>query len=215
MSLAALIVSARTLAKDTSTSNFSRETPNGANDGSNKHFTLGYRNVIVANVFVTINTSYRSQSGYTFDDTASGISSAALLTFTAAPASGASPFLVDYNYYWFTDAEYTEFLNDSAMKLGQTDPTLVASNMVDILLQYCLGYFWQARATQYAHRYASSGGQVGQSVQDVTKAFKALADAAFKLADGMRDMFYKRQGQREAPATATVNYGIDPMTPVR
>lgn len=215
MSLASLILSARILAKDESTSNFSRETPQGANDGTNTHFTLGFRNIIIANVFLTVNTSYRQQTGYTFDDAASGISPAGLITISPAPANAANPFLIDYNYYWFTDAEFTEFLNDAAQKLGQTDPTKVAVNLVDILLQYCLGYFWQARATQYAHRYASSGGQVGQSVQDVTKAFKALADDAFALADKWRTAFYQRQGQREAPATATTNFAIDPMTPVR
>jgi hypothetical protein len=210
MTIADLILRARILANDTATANFQREVPTGRIDGTNTHFQLQNKNPIPASMYLTVNTSYRQASGFTVSDATAG-----LIEITVAPAASANPFWMDYNFYWFSDGDYTEFLNDSALKLSAPTPVTVDPGLIDALLQYSLGYFWQRRATQYAHKYASSGGTVGQSVEKVTEAFRELSNQAFAKGDSFRDAFYKRQGQREAPASAVANYNIDPYTPIR
>lgn len=212
MTLAALITSTRTLAADTTTANLIRgETPGGLNDGTNTKFRTMQRNIVAASIFFTINSTYRSQTGLTIDDAGNG-----LFTISPAPAANGNPWYIDYNFQWFTDADYTEFLNDAARDLlGVSDPTTIATALVAALLQYALGYFYQRRATYYADKYSSSGGQAGQSVDVVTKNFQTLSKGAFDRATTMRDDYYKRLGQRNAPASATTSYGIDPITPPR
>lgn len=212
-SLAALTTSVRTLANDTLVSNLIRnETPAGTNDGANTKFRTQQRNIVAASLYYTINATYRSQVGLTIDDAAQG-----LFTISPAPAAAtAGVWYIDYYFNWFIDTDYTEFLNDSARDLlGISDPTLVADSLIAALLQYALGYFYQRRASYYADKYASSGGQVGQTVDVVTKNFQNLANAAFKQAQTLRDQFYTRLGQSKAPASAIANYAIDPITPSR
>lgn len=222
MTLAALIVSLRSLASDTTDSNVIFGEKIGDTqfvvDGTNKVFRL--RNVPVvgtvataASVYLTRpGTSYRIQTGFTMTDMANGI-----LTFTAAPTANENIY-ADYNYYFFSDAKYTEFLNEAASNILQDatdDPTTVEAGLIPAMLQYALAYFFKARASQYQNRYSSSGGEAGQSVESVAKGFTMLATAAEKRADTMREDFYKRQGQREAPSAAVTNYRIDPITPIR
>lgn len=210
--LATLITSLRTLSNDTTTSNLIRkETPDGANDGVNTKFRTAQRNIVAASVFYTFNTTYRSQTGLTLDDPANG-----LFTIAGPLAAAGNPFFIDYNFQWFTDADDTEFLNDAARDLlGVSDPTTVIDALVAALLQYALGYFYQRRATFYADKYSSSGGQAGQAVDVVTKNFQSLAKDSFKRAQDMRDQYYTRLGSSKAPASATVGYAIDPITPPR
>jgi hypothetical protein len=210
MTIADLIIRARILSNDTAVANFSRETPTGRNDGTNKYFQTQNKNVIAASAFLTVNTSYRAITGFTWTDATQG-----LLNIDPAPTANANPFWIDYNFYWFQDTDYTEFINDAGLKLSVLDPTTVNPGLVDALLQYALGYFWQRRATQYAHKYASTGGTVGQSVEKVTEAFRELSDQAFKKGDDFRLAFYQRQGQREAPASTSTNVNVDPYTPIR
>jgi hypothetical protein len=212
VSLATLITSPRTLAADTTTSNLVRaETPFGPNDGANTKFRTMQRNIVTASLYFTANTTYRSQTGVTIDDASNG-----LFTISSAPAANANPWYIDYNFQWFTDTDYTEFLNDAARDLlAISDPTKVADALVAAMLQYGLGYFYQRRATYFADKYSSSGGQAGQSVDVVTSNFQKLAKAAFDRAQAMRDQYYTRLGSSKAPASATTSYGIDPITPPR
>jgi len=211
MALADIITSLRTLANDTPTANSIRqETPLGALDGSNKYFRLQNYPVVAGSVLMTTSASFRSATGFTVD-LVNGI-----ITYTAAPAANAKPFEADYNYYWFSDTDHTEFLNRGAETLGfGVDPTTVPVGLISSMLHYALHHFWERRAAQYAHRYASSGGAVGHSVDVVTKAFKALSDKALADAVSFRDDFYKKQGRRANPSSGVTSYGIDPYTPIR
>jgi len=190
------------------------ETPKGVNDGTNTRFRLQNPILIATNkIWWSSTSTYRSQTGITIDDANIGA-----ITISPAPAQGTTnaPFYLDYYFYWFTDTDYTEFLNDAARDLlAVSDPTTVADALIAALLEYALGYFYQARASQYLHRYSSSGGQAGQSVQSVAQGFFKAADSAFLKAKGIRDDYYKRQGQREAPSSGILNYGISPITPPR
>ncbi len=213
-----LLTQLRTLARDLPTSNRSvGETPKGVADGSNTKFSL--QNPILFSVSTTpqiwwsTNGTYRSQTGITIVDAAMGI-----ITISPAPAAGTqnAPFRVDYYFYWFLDADHTEFLNDASRDLiGSGDPTKVIDGLISALLQYALGHFYQARATQYANRYSSSGGSAGQSVDKITDAFQKLAESAFKKAKEMRDDYYKDLGQRESAASTIISYPIPPVTPPR
>lgn len=213
--LATLITQLRTLARDTPTSNKSAaETPKGLNDGTNTHFKLQNGNLVGASsIWWSTNGSYRLQTGITVNDATFGY-----ITISPAPAVGNqnSPFVVDYYFYHFIDADYTEFLNDASRDLvGNGDPTLVIDGLLSALLQYGLNKFYLARATQYATKYSSSGGQAGQSVDVVTKNFTTLAKMAMDNGNALRDSYYKDLGQREKAASTSVAFRIDPITPPR
>jgi hypothetical protein len=204
-----LIDQLRILSSDTDKSNaIYGETPSGKADGTNTHYKLQNKNIVVASVFISYGTTYRTQLGFLLDH-GDGI-----ITFSSAPISG-TVLNVDYNFQWFTDEEMSEFLNTAGLHIGSSDITMVEDGLVASLLQYALGYYWLRRASQYAHRYSSSSMGISTQADVVTQNFRKLSELAFKQADSFREMFYKRQGQREAPASGTVSYGIDPYTPRR
>jgi len=205
-----LVLRLRILANDTATSNLiTGETPVGTRNGSNLHFRLQYQNIVSGSVYMTIDNTFRTQSGFSVD-TANG-----LLLFGSAPLSTVSTFAADYNFQWFTDTDYTEFLTEASYQLSVTDAADVPTGLTMSLMQFALYYFWLRRATQYAHRYSSTGGQAGESVDVVTSNFRKLAADAMKAALQMRLDYYERQGEREAPSSATWSFGIDPYTPIR
>lgn len=213
-SLSTLITQLRTLCRDLPTSNKSAyETPKGVCDGANTHFRLQNPILISGSIWYSIGSTFHSTTGVSIVDANLG-----LITISPAP-SGATqnaPFIVDYFFNWFADADYTEYLNDAARDVAGTgDPTAISDGLISALLQFGLGHFYQARATQYASRYSSSGGQAGQSVQSVTKGFQDLSRAAFDRGKELRDAFHERLGQREAPAAATTAFAVDPVTPKR
>jgi hypothetical protein len=217
--LAALVLELRILAKDKDDSNYIldeelKAVGGGGANGSKTKFRLQRQNIVgtsttVHSVYLSQNSTIRTQSGFTVDLT-NGI-----LTMSAAPAAADSPLSVDYNFYWFPDASYNEFLTDAGRALKFTDVTTTPDGLLPALLNYGLYYFYIARATEYAHKYASSGGQAGQSVETVTGNFRALAKLAKADAEKFRDDYYKGAGARQAPASHFINYGIDPGSPRR
>jgi len=227
MPIADIITSLRTLSQDGPADKvvFGENLGNNPTmpvDGTNKKFRLGGPAktipVVAASVYITIvgtGAVFRTQTGFTLDDATNG-----LISFTVAPNPGAGQgngVYADYNYQWFTDAKYTEFLNESAQQTlaGVADPTAIVEGLKEVMLQYALAHFWMSRASQYAERYSSSGGEAGQSIESVAKAYITMADNANKRADKLKLDFYKRQGQREAPAVSLPHFSIDPITPVR
>jgi hypothetical protein len=213
-----LINKLRIVAHDTPSSNLkTTETPvgnttNGKPDGVGTKFRLQHQNIVTGSVFVTMGplaADYRLASGFTLD-AGNGI-----LSFATAPASGLDPFFVDYNWQWFTDAEHKEFLDEAAANLSAKDPTLVVAGLIPALMQFALSAYYNRLASRYAPLYSSTGGQTGHQIDVVTKSFENLAKDAFNRAVQFRDDYYKRQGQREAPASQAENYNIDPYTPIR
>ena len=207
---AANVLRLRKLANDTAASNLaSQEVPKGTKDGANVNFRVQNQNVVVGSVYVTLAGDVRSQVGFTVD------APNGLLAFAIAPPQDTEPFEADYNWQWFTDAEYTEFLDQGAEVLGVAKGSDVTEGLIPAQMQFALYYYYMRRAVQYAHRYAASGGIVGQQVDVVTKNFRDLGKCAWDAGSSLRDMFYKRQGQREAPASTAFNYNFDPFTPRR
>lgn len=222
MSLATLLVTLRTLAQDSTTAKpiFGEDVgadPATPANGSNTHFRLKSVPVVSASVYITVvGTSYRTQSGFTVDLTTG------IITFSVAPANGAQV-LADYNYYWFSDTQLTEFLNTAAENLNlaqnPVDPTTVPTGLVPAMMQYALANVWKARASIYAERYSSSGGEAGQSVESVAKAYTELAKGSEKRGDTLRDAYYQSQGQQLKAAYSNPRTypapGFDPITPRR
>lgn len=144
-----------------------------------------------------------------------------IITFVSAPNPGnATPtagVYVDYGYLWFSDADYQEFLSQAAQMTlaGVVDATAIQEGLVEAMLQYGVGYFWKARASQYADRYESNGGDASEKVQTVTQAFLALAKEAQARGDYLKKDFYQRQGQRDLPSSQDANVNFDPITPIR
>lgn len=210
MALSDIITALRILAQDTPTANLIRqEVPQGAVDGVNTKYRIEHYPVVSGSVYMTVGTSFRGQTGFTVD-LVNGI-----IAYTVAPTAGSKPFECDYNYNWFTDTDHTQFLLSAAQSLGFAAAVDVPTGLNPAMLHYALHHFWERRASAYANKYSSSGGQAGHSVEVVTKAYKALSDTAMKDADKMRDDFYKKQGRRENPASGVVSYKIDPFTPRR
>ena len=158
----------------------------------------------------------RSQAIFTIVDPINGI-----INFTDAPNPGsatpAAGVYVAYNYEWFTDSDYAQFLYQAAQMTlaGTIDPTTIVNGLSDAMVQYAIAQFWLARASQYAERYASSAGGVTEQVQAVAQIYLNLAKAANTRADFLKLDFYKRQGQREAPASADITHRWDKISPIR
>ena len=209
MDTAAAILKVRTSLGDTATGKLQRNENLLKPDGVNKIFLLANFPVVDASVFVTQDASVRSQAGFTVDD-ANGI-----VTFTVAPLATLTTFRADYNYYFATDTEYTEFVAQALSYLGMADISAVPQGLESAMVEYAKYAYYTKRATDYATRYDSSGGIAGYQVSSVTKNFLALAKAAFAMAADVRDDYYKRKGKRNAPASGSFNYGIDPYTPIR
>ena len=207
--IAAAIVRVRASLGDSAASKLQRFENLFKPDGVYRIFFLANFNVVAGTVYVTQDASVRSQTGFTVD-TANGI-----LTFTVAPLSTLTKFYADYNYYFATDAEYTEFVNQALSYLGIADITGVPQGLEAALIEYAKYAYYQKRATEYANRYNSSGGVAGHQVESVTKNYLALGKSAFTMASDLRDDFYKRKGKRNAPASGSFNYSIDPWTPTR
>lgn len=238
MTLASLITSLRLLANDDNTNpktiwdeNLGSD-PTTPVDGSNVNFRLKSVPLIdiaqagVADAVYTwitiVGTGavYRTRLHTVFKviDPTNGI-----IQFITAPnpgsAQGAGVYAT-YQYYWFSDAKYTEFLNEASSDLqlnAAVDPTTVQVGLVPPMLQYALARFFKARASQYMERYSSSGGEAGQSVESVAKGYLQAASQAEKRGDTLRDSFYKKQGQQLTPAFQTIGTAprIDPITPIR
>lgn len=208
-----LIDRMRTLANDTDISNEIRqETMKPKPDGSRTKFFINNTPVVAGSVYVTAGSgdiNFRKQSGFSVDLTTG------IITFLVAPTLNVSPFEADYNFNWFSDTEYASFLTQAAYQVSASDPDDVIDGLQPALFQFALYYYWMARATQFAHRYASTGGMASQNVDEVTKNFAKLAEMAKKAGEEFRQQYYEKLGQRAQPATSVVNYGIDPYTPIR
>ena len=199
----ALVAKLRILANDTATSNpHLGETPLGLRDGSNKTFRLAFQNPASSAIFMTYGATIRSASGFSILDAATGY-----LTVNPAPdANITQPFYFDYFSQLYADADYQTMLDEATEWLGGVAGTDQPEGLYPAQIRYALASFYNRRASDKAKEYASSGGGIGAQPQTPAQAFTALAKAALAAAITLRDDYYKRQGQRNAPASGTVHY---------
>ena len=207
--IAAAIVKVRTSLGDSAAGKLQRGENLPKADGSTTIFFLQNFNIVPGSVFVTQDTSVRSQAGFTEDDI-NGI-----ITFAVAPVATLTTFRADYNYYVATDAEYTEFINDALSMLGLDDVAAVPVGLESALVKLAQYGFFTKRATDYATRYNSNAGGAMFAVESVCANFTKLATANFNQGTQMRDDYYKRQGRRAAPASGSIAYDPPDYTPER
>ena len=217
LSLANLILAARRTVNDTGTGRSSLVTDEqmGGINGSSKRFSTLYNPIVAGTFEVRLNGAVKATPGDYSVDLVTG-----LLTMVVAPVVGPPMDILEvtYRFQWFADAEYEEFLSDSATNAGfpptgttmNARATSVAANYPDDRLDALLAYvgyrFNMRRADEFAHRFASSSAGTSVNVDVVTKNFRDMATKFLEDADSMRDNFYKRRGAREAPAAGVASF---------
>ena len=192
-------------------------------NGSNVTFRLKSIPVVAAppfssptwSVYITTNVSGtitpRNQTGFTLSDPFNGI-----VTFGSAPLSG-TLITADYNYLWFPDASYNEWLVEAAQQTlaGVTDPASIVEGLVEPMLQYALSHFAMARASFFGEQIRASGGDQSQDAQSKADFYRNMAKDAYNKAVALQALYYQRQGQRYAPAYGDIQHNWDPITPIR
>ena len=189
-------------------------------DGSNVTFKLQNVPLVPGSLALTIRGTgavVRQKAGISITDEAHGI-----FDLVAAPNPGTGQddgAWVDYNWFWMADDKYREFITQAAENLqgaAAPNPASVISGLVPAMMQYALALAWRARASLYAEKYSSSGGEAGQSVQSVAEQYRKMAQDADKRGDTLRDDFYKKQGARNSVASNGPGApSFDPISPMR
>ena len=212
-----LVAAIRAEADDTEASNpMYGQTAQGTVDGTNTLFKLPDTNIISD----PVNTQYnpwlisgspavRSQSGFTYDPLTGYV------TLGSAPAAGSNPPLMDYYFNWYVDADYNTFIDRATEDLGGVAGVAVIEGLWPALIYYSLARYFKRRATSHAYKYQTSGGSASANPTTPAQNFRQLAKDALAAAIVSRDDYYKRQGQRNAPASGTITYGISRYTPRR
>lgn len=214
-SLSGLITIIRTLANDLQTSKLIRseqlggaEYPEFPVDGVNTTFqlkSLPMSDAIGSPMYTWITivgtgAVVRTQTGFTIVDPLNGI-----IQFSVAPnpgsATAAAGVYAAYNYLWFTDDRYAQFLYQAAQATiaGTTDPTTIPNGLSDAMMQYAMAEFWKARGSSWIDKYAATGGDTSEQAQTPAQTFLTYAKDAKKNGDMLKVDYYQRQGQREAP----------------
>lgn len=223
---ATLTTRVRTLGDDTATSNYKPgDVPQGLRNSANTIFRLSFRNVVVSSVLYTYGAgTIRSATGFTIlDQLAQSISGSpgaigttGYVSITSAPdQSTTQPLYFDYFYLWFSDADYQVMIDEATEILGGTAGQSVVEGLYPALIQFALMRYWTRRSSTWATFYQSSGGGASADPKTPTQNFLALAKMAADLGKTLMMNYYTRQGQREAPASGSITYGVDPYTPKR
>jgi hypothetical protein len=177
--------------------------------GTTLLFILANKPIVAASVYITQGTTIR-QTAAAANCTVDLVNG--LLTFHTAPSQVP---LVDYNFNFFQDADYQEFIYQGMRLVGlpgnltQTVDELLAP----AVYEGAKAAWYAALATTYANRYKSTGGGMGQDVDAVTANYMKLGAKAEAEAIAKANRYYTRQGQNLAPSAHFLNYGIARITP--
>lgn len=186
------------------------ESPSGLRDGANKTFRLAFPNPVAASIFMTYGSGIiRQPAGagtFAILDQATGYLT--VQPAGIAPDANLTPLAFDYFSQLYADADYQSMLDEATEWLGGVAGVDQAEGLYPAQIRYALAAFYNRRASDKAKEYASSGGSIGAQPQTPAQAFTKLAQQAVAQAIVLRDDYYKRQGQRNAPASGTVTYGI-------
>lgn len=189
----------------------------GVQDSSNKFFkTFEYRRitnlktttdpnlgVFVNNVKVTLES----------DDLTTGI-----FKLSAAPTNTASVY-ASYYYNWFLDAEITAFLVAASNFLGFGGTySTVSGGLQNAALKYAQHDAYQKLALRFAESLSSVyklEDVPDEKLNDIVRAYKMMSDNLLKEAIQLRDDYYTRQGQAQAPRFATLSGSVTRVEPNR
>lgn len=142
-----------------------------------------------------------------------------------------------FNWTWFDDTEFDQFLTDASNEIGYTTYYTTASNIPNTIAQpisggtiptdipdglknaiVLLGASKAAKslANRFAMKYDISAGDQSFSPSQMSKQFGSLAASLSKLGYNARDDYYKGQGRQYSPAMATnAGYVLPDWTPKR
>lgn len=211
--LAALITSCRILSGDGPSDNFARSENLLNNDtpinGTNKVFYLQNNPVPTVTRLIVDN---QLTTGYTLD-TPTGT-----LTLTVAPTTSA---FCSYQYYLFSDAVWTEFINTGLEALNlssgvpDTDLATFPLGLLQALKSYVSAYFCFRIAKQTGLWYNQRLQERVEDRDSISKKWQALGDKQFDHAMKMRDDFYSGSGADRKPSFRIVQNTPLPWTPTR
>lgn len=188
----------------------------GRQNGSNKtFFTFEFRRVTDFTSTEEPLTVYvnGSAAGITADDPGTGF-------FTLATAPANNDILeATYYYQWFTDAELTAFLTSAVRWLGLgTDPSTLDDGLVPAALQYAAKDAYYKMALRWRER-ASTAFMLEDAPRkeaiEAATGFEALVKSSYAMAKELRNDFYGRQGQANAPVFGVAFGSVRPVTPRR
>lgn len=215
--LAALIVSCRTLAGDGGSDNFKRaENVNDTEygypvDGTNKTFVVknlpvvpgGFFRVVVDNTVTVAFTPTEAQGQVVF--------------------TGASPLtsvMISYFYYLFSDAIWTEFialgleaLNFEDQSGDTIDVTLVPPGLLNALKLYAVSYFCRRVSMQTGLWFNQKLQERIDDRDNISTKFMKLAESNEKSAAAAALSFYSGAGTQFLPSFRVGGFQSRPWTP--
>jgi hypothetical protein len=140
------------------------------------------------------------------------------IIFGSAPSAGAL-LEVTYNFNWYADSEYYEFIVNAFQVCTGSPATgstiadradaamlLMSDALMDALKQFVGWAFNERRADEYAHRFASSAAGQSTNIDVVTTNFGKLAERFYKRGVELRDGVYTRRGQQKEPGAAVGSF---------
>lgn len=209
----------------------------GEQDGTNKIFTIpGGRLVVYPASSPTFfplaynsGTPLHFGTDYTVPTPKNG-----QLIFVAAPPETES-LAVDFNYTWFDDLEWDNYLHLASNKVGlalyyvgassvagsfvlpvgATQPADIPDGLFDAICQLAAALAAEALAERFATKYDLSAGDHSYNPSQMAQAFDKRAEKLEKSGLNARDDFYKGQGRQYQPSIQTPGYVLPPITPPR
>ena len=183
------------------------EIPKGAIDGSNKVFYTAYP--LLAQVWVTVDGAAVSANGYSLN------TSRGMITLTTAPTSSIT---IDYYFYAFTDNDIQVWIDQSVRDCGYSGIATIASvpeALIGAVQKLALSTGFKAWARKWAEGFSWTIGQETVDKKLISKNYQDMSKQAWNEGIQARDDFYKRYGQRNAPAAGIQQTKVQSYTPPR
>jgi hypothetical protein len=202
--LSDLIANTRIDLNDSKTSHFQRsEVPLVITDGTNlryffKFFPLTGK-TINKDVFLYVD-GVNLSSGYTIDEIKGEI------TLAVAPISS---IITDYYFFVFTDEEILSWIQSGVENCGQNNISVLPDVLTNAIKLFAFHYGCKAWARKWAEGFIWKFGQEEVDKDKISKKYQEMAKDSWDQAIQMRDDYYIRYGQRNAPSQA---YGTIPFT---
>jgi hypothetical protein len=206
----------------------------GEQDGQNKIFTIPGGRLVVHSILFP--QAYNSGTPLTFntDYTVPTPKNGQIVFATAPPES--ETLAVDFNYTWFDDLEWDNFLTlvskkigltsyyvgpstvagSSAIPAGGASPADIPDGLFDAICQLAAALAAEALAQRFATKYDLSAGDQSFSPSQMAEMFDKRATKLEKGGLNARDDFYKGQGRQYSPSlSTTAGFVLPPITPPR
>ena len=208
ISLATVISNVRSELNDTDTSHLVRgEIPQGLINSTNKIYVLAYYPVTnVSQLVLTVDGAVISGAGYTLDAPKGRI------TLSAAPTASIT---LDYYFQAFTDADITVWINHGVQECGATTIGSLPDPMSAAIEKFAISMGCQAWSRKYAEGFAWTVGPETVDKKAISQNYRSLAEDNFNQGIQVRDDYYKRFGQRNAPSGGVLTWPQREYTPPR